>query len=83
MRSVKQTAKQKYGGSEWGSNPPWTLEVPKRTPPSLSRQEVELPIDKAGNARDRAIVSLFTESGLRLSELANVRLKDIDGATTP
>ncbi len=52
--------------------------VPKRILPSLSREEVELTIEKAGNARDRAIVSLFAESGLRLTELANIRLKDID-----
>jgi site-specific recombinase XerD len=32
----------------------------------------------AENKRDKAIVSLFAESGLRLSELTNVSLKDID-----
>ena len=52
--------------------------VPRRILPSLGREEVELTIDKAGNARDRAIISLFTESGLRLTELANISLKDID-----
>jgi integrase/recombinase XerD len=52
--------------------------VPKRILPSLSKEEVERLIDKADNSRDKAITSLFTESGLRLTELANVRLKDID-----
>ncbi len=52
--------------------------VPKRILSSLSREEVELTIDRAGNARDRAIVSLFAESGLRLTELASIRLGDID-----
>jgi integrase len=47
--------------------------VPKRILSSLSREEVELTIDRAGNARDRAIVSLFAESGLRLTELASIR----------
>ncbi|MFC2006604.1 tyrosine-type recombinase/integrase [Chloroflexota bacterium] len=28
--------------------------------------------------RDKAIISLFTESGLRLSKLGNVKFKDID-----
>ena len=52
--------------------------VPKRILPSLSKEEVELTIDMAENARDKAIVSLFAESGLRLTELANIRLRDIE-----
>jgi len=52
--------------------------VPKRILPSLSKEEVELLIESTDNARERAIVSLFAESGLRLSELANIRLMDID-----
>jgi site-specific recombinase XerD len=52
--------------------------VPKRILPSLSREEVELTIDRAKTSRDKAIISLFAESGLRLSELANVTLKDIN-----
>ena len=46
--------------------------------PSLTKQEVQTVMDKADNARDKAIISLFAESGLRLSELANIRLKDIE-----
>ncbi|MDM7999312.1 MAG: tyrosine-type recombinase/integrase [Dehalococcoidia bacterium] len=52
--------------------------VPKRILPSLSREEVEAVIEQAECVRDKAIVSLFTESGLRLTELANIRLSDID-----
>jgi site-specific recombinase XerD len=50
----------------------------KRMLPSLTKQEVQAVMDKAENSRDKAIVSLFTESGLRLTELANVRPGDID-----
>jgi len=50
----------------------------KRMLPSLTQEEVEEVIEKAGNVRDRAIVSLFAESGLRLTELADITLKDID-----
>jgi site-specific recombinase XerC len=57
-------------------NPVAWVDAPKV--PRRGREEVELTIEKAGNARDRAIVSLFAESGLRLTELANVSLKDID-----
>jgi len=46
--------------------------------PSLSRQQVELLIDKAPRSRDRAIVSLLAESGLRLTELVNIKNDDID-----
>jgi integrase len=52
--------------------------VPKRILPSLSKEEVQVVIENAESARDRAIVSLFAESGLRLTELANIRLRDID-----
>lgn len=50
----------------------------KRMLPLLTREEVEMDIDKAESVRDKAIVSLFTESGLRLTELASIRLSDID-----
>ena len=46
--------------------------------PSLERSQVLALIEKAHNARDKAIIALFTESGLRLSELANIKLEDID-----
>jgi len=46
--------------------------------PSLDKEQVLRVIDQANSVRDKAIIALFTESGLRLSELANIRLKDID-----
>ena len=46
--------------------------------PSLVKEQIEELFQSAGNNRDRAIVALFTESGLRLSELANVWAKDVD-----
>jgi len=52
--------------------------IPKLILPSLSRGQVELLIEKAHHVRDKAIVCLFAESGLRLSELVNIKLKDID-----
>jgi site-specific recombinase XerD len=39
---------------------------------------VELLITKCNCVRDKAIIALFTESGLRLSELTNIRASDID-----
>ena len=46
--------------------------------PSLTREQVSYLLNTVDNARDKAIISLFTESGLRLSELANIKLRDID-----
>jgi integrase len=46
--------------------------------PSLDREEVLILIEHAQNIRDKAIISLFNESGLRLSELENIEPDDID-----
>ncbi len=52
--------------------------VPKLILPSLTRQELELLISRVNLVRNKAIITLFTESGLRLAELANIKLEDID-----
>jgi integrase len=51
---------------------------PKRILPSLSAEQVKKLIEVASNPRDRAVIALFAESGLRLAELANIQLGDID-----
>jgi len=63
------------------SNPMERMAAPilgKPILPSLSRDQVEELLQSAGNYRDKAIIALFTESGLRLSELARVRATDIN-----
>jgi integrase/recombinase XerC len=62
-------------------NPIKHIDVPKiksRVLPSLTEDEVHYLIGEADSARDRAIISLFADSGMRLSELTNVKTKDID-----
>jgi integrase/recombinase XerD len=49
--------------------------------PSLTREQVSCLIDSVDNARDRAIIAMFTESGLRLTELVNIKPQDIDWET--
>ncbi|WP_193744904.1 tyrosine-type recombinase/integrase [Dehalococcoides mccartyi] len=51
--------------------------------PSLTGDQVKYLIDMLDCVRDKAIVALFVESGLRLSELSNIQPKDInwDGRT--
>jgi len=46
--------------------------------PSLNRKQVDYLLNMVNNVRDKAIIAMFTESGLRLSELVNIRLEDID-----
>jgi integrase len=52
--------------------------VPRLILPSLTSEQVLELISKAVCIRDKAIISLFVESGLRLSELTNITAKDID-----
>jgi len=62
-------------------NPIKLIEPPKKPKlilPSLDKNQVDLLISKAKCVRDKAIISLFAESGLKLSELVNIKTKDID-----
>ncbi|MEM7826047.1 MAG: tyrosine-type recombinase/integrase, partial [Candidatus Aenigmatarchaeota archaeon] len=43
----------------------------------LTKEEVELLASKAGNLRDRALVLVLYESGCRIGEFLNMRIKDI------
>ena len=46
--------------------------------PSLTREQVLTLIEKVDNVRDKAIIALFAESGLRLSELTRIKAQDIE-----
>ncbi len=46
--------------------------------PSLSDQQVQYLIDKTNNLRNKYIISLFADNGMRLNELTNIRSSDID-----
>jgi site-specific recombinase XerD len=46
--------------------------------PALTDDQVKSLIESADNVRDQAIISLFTESGLRLAELTGIKPDDID-----
>ncbi|MFC2016135.1 tyrosine-type recombinase/integrase [Chloroflexota bacterium] len=49
--------------------------------PSLTPQQVEHLIEQAENIRDKAIISLFADSGIRLNELLNIKESHIDWET--
>ena len=62
-------------------NPITWVDPPKRPKlilPSLSRDQVLYLIDTVNSNRDKAIIAVFAESGLRLAELANVKETDIN-----
>ncbi|MFC1871375.1 tyrosine-type recombinase/integrase [Chloroflexota bacterium] len=62
-------------------NPILMVDAPKlekKILPSLSVEQVEYLIEQADCVRDKAIISLFADSGLRLTELANIKSGDID-----
>jgi integrase/recombinase XerC len=52
--------------------------VNKKLLPWVPEETLSFLIDQATNIRDKAILALFADSGLRLSELASIRLHDID-----
>jgi site-specific recombinase XerD len=71
--------------SGYGLNPQNNLiiivdapKIGKKILPSLTTEQVEYLIEQAGCVRDKAIISLFVDSGLRLSELANIKPENID-----
>ncbi|MBE9501867.1 MAG: tyrosine-type recombinase/integrase [Chloroflexi bacterium] len=62
-------------------NPIKRISPPKTSEPilpSLTPRQVEYLIDVADNTRDRCMISLFADCGMRLSELASVKADDID-----
>jgi len=62
-------------------NPINRVDAPKISEPilpSLTNQQVEQLIRTADNLRDKCIVSLFADSGMRLGELTAIKPSDID-----
>lgn len=54
------------------------MKLPKRLPTVFTREEVRSAISAAAGARDAAIVSVAYGSGLRVSEVCELRIRDID-----
>jgi site-specific recombinase XerD len=57
------------------------IDSPKETKailPSLTREQVEYLIAQADNLRDKTIIALLSDSGMRLKEIGNIKVSDID-----
>jgi len=62
-------------------NPMLYIDAPKlekKILPSLTSEQVTYLIEQVEPIRDKAIISLFADSGLRLRELSNIRIENID-----
>ena len=68
------------GGQVRASVPRYILrrKVPKRLPHAIPEKEIELLIAAAHTPRDLAILELGYASGLRVNELANLRIEDVN-----
>ena len=84
--SLRMWGTFKIERGEWNSNPFKLLETPKvekRLPKGLSLEEInkilELPklLNPLG-ARDRAMIELLFAAGLRVTELLNLNINDVD-----
>ena len=79
-RAIK--AFYRWLNSEYGiPNPMEGMPAPilgKPILPALEKEEVLCLIEKSSSVRDKAIIALFTESGLRLSEMANIKLESLN-----
>ncbi|MFC2062742.1 tyrosine-type recombinase/integrase [Chloroflexota bacterium] len=63
------------------SNPILAIDPPKverKILPSLTIEQIANLITASNTIRDKCIISLFADSGLRLAELASIRNQDID-----
>ncbi len=63
------------------TNPILAVESPKvekNILPSLTPEQLDYLMEQADSTRDKAIISLFADSGLRLSELTNINPLKID-----
>jgi site-specific recombinase XerD len=52
--------------------------VERKILPSLTPEQLDFLIEQAGNVRDKVIISLFADSGLRLSELTGINVANVD-----
>jgi integrase len=55
-----------------------SLSVARKMLPSVTEEQLGILLKAAENQRDKCIVSLLFDSGLRLSELCAIKLSDID-----
>jgi len=80
-RALRSLFKWLYREKYFEDNPIDRVDPPKIAQKILSavtEEELEILLDSAETLREKCIVSLLFDSGLRLSELCSLRVKDLD-----
>jgi site-specific recombinase XerD len=80
-RAIRAFCNWLYRQGHMKDNPIKRVDTPKMTKvllPSLTQEQVADLIDQAEAVRDKAIISLFADSGIRLNELVNIKESHID-----
>ena len=80
-RAIRAFCNWATRGGYLKENPVKIVDAPKPSRqilPSLTMEQVDSLIEQADNLRDEVIISLLADSGMRLSELANIKAGDID-----
>ncbi|AEC51341.1 integrase/recombinase [Pyrococcus sp. NA2] len=68
----------KFEGLETEAEKLKTPKIPKTLPRSLTEEEIKKVIEAAKNLRDRLILLLLYGAGLRVSELCNLKIEDVN-----
>jgi len=80
-RAIRAFCNWLYRQGHIKDNPIVLVDPPRMTKvllPSLTQEEVEYLIEQAETIRDKTIISLFADSGIRLNELVNIKESHID-----
>jgi site-specific recombinase XerD len=80
-RAIRAFCNWLYRQGYIADNPITRVGPPRMTKvilPSLTPEQVDYLIASADNLRDKAIISMFADSGIRLNELLNIKKDDID-----
>jgi len=80
-RAVRAFCNWLYRQGYIKDNPITKVDPPKMTKiilPSLTSEQVAYLIEQAESVRDKGIISLFADSGIRLNELLNIKESHID-----
>jgi len=87
-RNYRKALKQfhRWRGEAWAEDITIGVSPDREVDPNdlLSDEEVQALLDAAENPRDKALIALLADTGLRIGALASLRLRDIDasGRTT-
>jgi len=83
-RAIRAFCNWLYRQGHIKDNPITKVDPPKMTKvilPSLTHEQVDYLINAAETIRDKAIISLFADSGIRLHELLSIKEQHIDWET--